>query len=88
MKYRVELSNRGTRDLDRLDRDVQQRMMRRLEQLAQNPHDARLSAPLTNQGGLRKSRVGGWRILFTVDDEKRLLQVVTIERRGLVYQRI
>ena len=88
MKYRVELSNRGTRDLDRLDRDVQQRMMRRLEQLAQNPHDARLSAPLTNQGGLRKSRVGGWRILFTVDDEKRLLQVVTIERRGQVYQRI
>ena len=88
MKYRVELSNRGTRDLDRLGRDVQQRMMRRLEQLAQDPHDARLSAPLTNQGGLRKSRVGGWRILFTVDDEKRLLQVVTIERRGQVYQRI
>ena len=88
MKYRVELSNRGTRDLDRLGRDVQQRMIRRLEQLAQDPHDARLSAPLTNQGGLRKSRVGGWRILFTVDDEKRLLQVVTIERRGQVYQRI
>ena len=88
MKYRVELSNRGTRDLDRLGRDVQQRMMRRLEQLAQDPHNARLSAPLTNQGGLRKSRVGGWRILFTVDDEKRLLQVVTIERRGQVYQRI
>ena len=88
MKYRVELSHRGTRDLDRLGRDVQQRMMRRLEQLAQDPHDARLSAPLTNQGGLRKSRVGGWRILFTVDDEKRLLQVVTIERRGQVYQRI
>lgn len=88
MKYRVELSNRGTRDIDRLGRDVQQRMMRRLEQLAQDPHDARLSAPLTNQGGLRKSRVGGWRILFTVDDEKRLLQVVTIERRGQVYQRI
>jgi mRNA interferase RelE/StbE len=88
VKYRVELSNRGTRDIDRLGRDVQQRMMRRLEQLAQDPHDARLSAPLTNQGGLRKSRVGGWRILFTVDDEKRLLQVVTIERRGQVYQRI
>jgi len=88
VKYRIELSHRATRDLDRLSRDVQQRMMRRLEQLAQDPHDARLSAPLTNQGGLRKSRVGGWRILFTMDDEKRSLQVVTIERRGQVYQRI
>jgi mRNA interferase RelE/StbE len=63
-------------------------MMKRLDQFAQDPHDARLTAPLSNQGGLRKSRVGGWRILFAVDDEKRLLQVVTIERRGQVYQRI
>ena len=62
--------------------------MRRLEQLTQGPHDSRLSGPLTHQGGLRKSRVGGWRILFTVDDEKLLLHVVTIERRGQVYQRI
>ena len=62
--------------------------MKQLNQLAQDPHDTRLSAPLTNQAGLRKSRVGGWRILFTVDDEKRLLQVVTIERCGQVYQRI
>ena len=62
--------------------------MKRLEQIAQSPRDARLSGLLTNQGSLRKSRVGGWRILFTVDDEKRLLHVVTIERRGQVYQRI
>lgn len=88
MRYRVELSHRAARDLDRLGRDVQERMMRRLEQLAQDPHNARLSGSLTNHGGLRKSRVGGWRILFTMDDEKQSIHVVTIERRGQVYQRI
>lgn len=88
MSYRVDLSHRAARDLDRLSRDVQERMLKRLAQLAQNPQDARLSGPLTNQGSLRKSRVGGWRILFTVDDERRSLRVVTIERRGQVYQRI
>jgi mRNA interferase RelE/StbE len=88
VRFRVELSTRATRDLDRLGRDVQERMMKRLDQFAQDPHDTRLSAPLTNQAGLRKSRVGGWRILFTVDDEKRSLQVVTIERRGQVYDRL
>jgi mRNA interferase RelE/StbE len=88
VRYRVELSHRAARDLDRLGRDFQERMMRRLEQLAQDPYDARLSRSLTNQGGLRKSRVGGWRILFTMDDEKHLIHVVTIERRGQVYQRI
>jgi mRNA interferase RelE/StbE len=88
VKYRVELSDRAARDLDRLGRDVQERMMRRLEQLAQDPYDARLSGPLTNQGVLRKSRIGGWRLIFRVDEEARLLHLVTIERRGQVYQRI
>ena len=88
MSYRIDLSDRAARDLDRLGRDVQERMMRRLEQLAEDPYNARLAGPLTNQGSLRKSRVGGWRIIFTVDDEKRSLHVVTIERRGQVYQRI
>jgi mRNA interferase RelE/StbE len=86
--YRVELSGRATRDIDRLGRDVQERMMKRLEQLAENPYNPRLSVPLTNQASLRRSRVGGWRIIFSVNDEKRLLNVVTIERRGQVYQRI
>jgi mRNA interferase RelE/StbE len=88
VSYRAELSSRAARDLDRLGRDVQERMLRRLEQLAQDTYNLRLSGALTNQGGLRKSRVGGWRILFMVNDVERLLNVVTIERRGQVYQRI
>jgi mRNA interferase RelE/StbE len=88
VKYRAEFSDRAARDLDRLGCDVQQRMIRRLEQLAENPYDSRLSGPLTNQGSLRKSRIGGWRIIFSVDDKPQTLHVVTIERRGQVYQRI
>ena len=73
MRYQVRLSGRAVKDLDRLNRDVQQRMLKRLDQLAEDPHDARLSSPLMNQGGMRKSRVGGWRIIFTVDQERHLL---------------
>jgi mRNA-degrading endonuclease RelE of RelBE toxin-antitoxin system len=46
------------------------------------------SAPLTHQGGLRKSRVGGWCIIFTVDRDNSVVHIVTIERRGQVCQRI
>jgi mRNA interferase RelE/StbE len=88
VNYQVRLSDRAAKDLDRLNRDVQQRMLKRLDQLTEDPHDARLSSPLTNQVSMRKSRVGGWRIIFTLDEEQRLLHVVTIERRGQVYQRI
>ena len=75
-------------DLDRLNRDTQKRILKRLEEIAEVPYDPRLSNRLTNQGGLRKSRVGGWRIIFSVDEEHHVVSVVTIERRGQVYQRI
>jgi mRNA interferase RelE/StbE len=88
VRYRIELSNRAAKDLDRLGRDVRERMLKRLEELAQDPYDARLSGPLAGQGSLRKSRVGGWRIIFTTADDQRVLHAVTIERRGQVYQRI
>jgi mRNA interferase RelE/StbE len=86
--YEVRLSHRAAKDLDRLNRDTQQRMVKRLEQIGEAPHDTRFSSMLTNQGGLRRSRVGGWRIIFVVDQGRRIVEVLTIERRGQVYNRI
>jgi mRNA-degrading endonuclease RelE of RelBE toxin-antitoxin system len=32
--------------------------------------------------------VGGWRIIFSVNEQNTSIDVATIERRGQVYQRI
>ena len=88
MKYEIRLSHRAQRDLDRLDKPTQKRVMRRLEQLADDPYDPRLSAPLSGVGNLRKSRVGAWRIIYQVSEEPKIVFVVMIERRGQVYKRI
>jgi mRNA interferase RelE/StbE len=82
------LSDRATKDLDRLDRKSQHRILSRLDQISEAPLEPRFSSVLVNQAGLRKSRVGGWRIIFTVDEENRIVYIVTIERRGQVYQRL
>jgi mRNA interferase RelE/StbE len=88
VNYQIRLSNRAAKDLDRLARGTQERILNRLDQLAEAPGDPRLSSRLTNQGGLRKSRVGGWRIIFSVNEGGGAVEIVTIERRGQVYQRI
>lgn len=88
MSYTQKLSRRAVKDLDALDKDVCARILNRLDELVNDPYDSRLSTKLTNKGELRKSRVGDWRIIFTVDDEKRELLLVTIEHRGQVYRRI
>ncbi len=88
MSYSVDLSARAAKDLDRLNRDILNRILARLEKLSADPFDPRFSAKLTHKRGLRKSRVGGWRIIFIADNEAQRLSVLTVERRGEVYRRI
>jgi mRNA interferase RelE/StbE len=88
VKYAQKLSARAVKDLDALDNKTKKRMLDRIAELAGAPYDPKLSIKLTNQGGLRRSRVAGWRIVFLVDDITKLLSVVTIERRGQVYKRL
>jgi mRNA interferase RelE/StbE len=84
--YRVVVAHEAEKSLDRLDRPTEQRIRARLVQLAGNPFDPRLSAPLTERAGVRKSRVGGWRVLFTVDRDAKILFVVAVDTRGQVYK--
>ncbi len=88
VKFRTELSRRAERDLDHLDKPTLRRVLLRLDQLKNDLYDSRLSAPVVGTGGLRKSRIGAWRLIFQVSDEKRIIVVVMIERRGQVYKRI
>jgi mRNA interferase RelE/StbE len=86
VSYRVILAREAEKILDRLDRPTERRLRARFVQLAEDPFDPRLSGVLTERAGVRKSRVGGWRILFTVDREAKVLTVVTVDTRGQVYR--
>jgi len=88
VSFRILLSDRAARDLDALNRDTQQRIVKRLEQIGEDPLSLRFSIQLKNAGGLRRSRVGGWRIIYSVYQERATVEVVTIERRGQVYKRL
>jgi mRNA interferase RelE/StbE len=86
VNYRVSVSHEAEKTLDRLDRPTERRLRARFVQLGDDPFDPRLSAPLTERAGVRKSRVGGWRILFTVDRDAMVVNVVTVDTRGQVYK--
>jgi mRNA interferase RelE/StbE len=84
--YRVVVAHETEKILDRLDRPTERRIRARFVQLAEDPFDPRLSAPLAERAGVRTSRVGGRRILFTVDRDARVLNIVTVDTRGQVYK--
>jgi mRNA interferase RelE/StbE len=84
--YQVFLAREAAKVLDRLDRPSEQRIRSRISQLAEDPFDPRLSSPLIERDGIRKSRVGGWRILFAVDHGNKIIQVLIVDTRGQVYK--
>ena len=81
--YEVRLSNDAVRYLRRLRRQDQERIVRRLQQIAANPLGP-YSKPLTNLLGHRSARVGGWRIILTLDHDQGLVNVSDLGPRGQV----
>jgi mRNA interferase RelE/StbE len=86
VNFRVSVVHEAEKILDRLDRPTEQRVRARFVQLAVDPFDSRLSAPLADRPGIRKSRVGGWRVLFTVDREAKVIYILTVDTRGQAYK--
>ncbi len=85
--YEIILSRQASRYLSRLDRTTQQRIVRRLDQLAEDPLGP-FTKPLTNAEGLRSSRIGTWRIVYRVDEIAHEVLVSDIAPRGEVYRQV
>lgn len=85
--YEVRLSLDAEAYLRRLDRQTQQRMYRRLREIADDPHGPHAKR-LAGVGSRYAARVGGWRIVFSINDAERAVVVGIIAPRGDVYRRL
>jgi mRNA interferase RelE/StbE len=83
--YQVEFLPQAINDLQRLDPPIAQRVVNKLRWLAENFDSIRreaLAGPLT---GLRKLRVGDYRVIYEPDRENRLITVHLIGHRREIY---
>jgi len=85
MTYTIRLSRRAEAYLGRLDRQTEDRILKRLAELRDDPYGP-YSKPLKNSGGQRSSRVGSIRIIFSVDTEILTIEINTIAPRGRAYR--
>ncbi|MDZ7963990.1 MAG: type II toxin-antitoxin system RelE/ParE family toxin [Nostoc sp. DedSLP03] len=77
MSYQVALAPSAVQKITELDLEVQQRLAKKLEELALNPHpeDAH---PLKDTEGLYKVRLGEYRIIYQIQNQPLLLTVIKI----------
>jgi len=88
LSYRLHVARSADSYQQRLPIAVQQRIATKLAAIAADPFDSRTSKPLTSAGQQRAARVGGFRIIFTVDREQQLINVDEIGPRGQIYRRL
>ena len=88
MNFRVEYPSEVQKRLDRVDRPTYERIEARMDELAADPFEPRISKALHGVEGVRSSRVGGWRICYTVSRDARVVYILAVERRGQVYRRL
>lgn len=83
-RYEVELSKRAAKELRKLDRRIQERLLMAMALLRENPRPPVVKS-LTGYPGYLRVRVGDYRIVYTVDDGRLIILVLTVGHRRRVY---
>ena len=83
--YRIEYGKQAMKALLKMPRNSAELIRRKLEQLAANPNAMPNVVKLAGRPGYRL-RVGDWRILYEIEDEKLIILVLKIALRGGAYQ--
>jgi mRNA-degrading endonuclease RelE of RelBE toxin-antitoxin system len=83
-RYNVSLSRTAEKYLERCDAPTRERLRRKLEALKADPFEPQNSKSLKGRNDQRSARVGGFRILFRVNDLD--IIVAEIGPRGEIYK--
>lgn len=87
MTYKVRTARRADAYLKRLDSATERRITERLRAIAADPYGLH-SKVLVDAGGQRSSRVGEYRIVYTINDAEQVIDVNAIGPRGRVYRNL
>jgi mRNA interferase RelE/StbE len=83
--YEVMYSKRAVRTLRKMPRNAADLIRQKIRQLADDPANTPKVRKLVNRAGYRL-RIGDWCVIYDVDEQHRIIEVLTIGSRGDVYQ--
>ena len=90
MAYRVEFSEDADKQLKKLDKETRERLVRfMLERIGklEDPRSVGEALKGATLGELWKYRVGDWRLVSLIEDEKVVVLVLKVGHRREVYKK-
>jgi len=85
-RFELLFAPKAIRSLRKLDHKAAGRVRKAIEALRDDPRPAGTQM-LTGMHGVLRIRTGDYRILYTVDDHRRVVLVVDVGHRRDIYQR-
>jgi mRNA interferase RelE/StbE len=82
--YRIEVLKSVQKSLSKLPKDIQARIVQKIDDLAINPYPAD-TKKLKNGNGRFRVRVGDYRIIYKIQDNELLILIVKVAHRREVY---
>lgn len=88
MSWTCEVTPTARRDIKRLDKQVQRRVVEALERLAEtHPQSANVIKLQAVDPPEYRLRVGGWRVRFKIDKAAKVITIQRVLKRGEAYER-
>jgi mRNA interferase RelE/StbE len=85
LSYRLEFVSSASREFLALPATDRDRIDKRIVTLKDNPRPRGVKA-LRGHDGLWRLRVGGYRVVYHIDDRERVVTVTRVRRRANVYR--
>lgn len=85
MSYAIEWRPSARKEVRRLDPPVRRRVITAIEALAYDPRPPG-SVTLTGSPGWRRIRIGGYRVIYDINDRALVVLVLRVGSRGSVYR--
>jgi mRNA interferase RelE/StbE len=84
LSYSVSFARSARKELESLDTTIALRILRKIESLPEDPRPAGCKK-LAGQKSLWRIRIGDFRIVYSIDDINRFIDVSIIRHRSSVY---
>lgn len=84
MKYRTVLTEGARADLRKIDRGTALTILRKLAELGTD-HYGFGTTELVTERGIRRLRVGDFRIFYAVENDKLVMRLFGVAHRGVAY---
>jgi mRNA interferase RelE/StbE len=84
-KYAVRFARSARKELENLPAHAASRILEKIESLAENPR-LRGTIKLQGRGNFWRARVGDYRVIYSIDDSTKVVDVSVIRHRRDVYR--